>query len=346
MPVPGLIALIGSGETSSTGRQAFEALCQNMPASFEVNILETPAGFELNSAQVAGRVADFIRLQMQNRRATVNLIPARARGSSASPDDPQIVEPLFSSQLTFLGPGSPSYAVRQLTGSLTWDIVRASQRAGTALAFASAAAVAFGKLALPVYEIFKVGEDPHWKPGLDLLAVYGLGLTVIPHWNNAEGGPDLDTSRCFIGRSRFESLQAQIPREDTLVGLDEHTALIIDMEAESCQVIGRSDVHILRGGNETVFSNGSSFSISELGSYHPLSDPWQDIPVEIARRFQEGSESQNHIVPAEVQLLVNARQEARQNREWAEADRIRLAIQDLGWAVKDTPTGPQTEKLK
>jgi hypothetical protein len=346
MPVPGMIALIGSGETSSTGRQVFETLCKDFPAPFEVNILETPAGFELNSAQVAGRVAEFIRLQMQNRRATVNIVPARARGSSASPDDPQIAEPLYKSQLTFLGPGSPSYAVRQLTGSLAWDVIRASQRTGTALAFASAAAVSCGNLALPVYEIFKVGEDPHWKPGLDLLSVYGLQLTVIPHWNNTEGGPDLDTSRCFIGRKRFDMLQKQIPQEGTLLGLDEHTGLILDFTDERCHVIGRSQVHILREGNEVHFPNDTSFSISELGPYHPLTDPWQDIPVEIASRFQQQAEPQSQLIPQEVQRLVDARQEARQKREWAEADRLRLAIQNLGWTIQDTPLGPQAEKLK
>jgi hypothetical protein len=28
-------------------------------------------------------------------------------------------------------------------------------------------------------------------------------LSFIPHWNNAEGGIDLDTSRCFVGLDRF-----------------------------------------------------------------------------------------------------------------------------------------------
>jgi hypothetical protein len=346
MPIPGSIALIGSGETSATGRQVYETLWRDLPAPITVNILETPAGFELNSPQVAGRVAEFIRLQLQNWRGSVNLIPARARGSSASPDDPEIVEPLYTNQMTFLGPGSPSYAVRQLTRSLAWEVIRASQRAGTALVFASAAAVACGTNALPVYEIFKVGEDPHWKPGLNLLSTYGLEISFIPHWNNSEGGPDLDTSHCFIGKRRFEALLEQIKPGHTVLGLDEHTAVILDLAAQRGQVIGNGQVHILREGQEQLFTGGENFSILELGPFQPLNDPWQDIPTEIARRFQQQAESQAVLIPEDVQLLIDARQKARETRNWSEADRLRQEILDLGWTLKDTPSGPQAEKFK
>jgi len=52
------------------------------------------------------------------------------------------------------------------------------------LIFASAAAIAVSRHALPVYEIFKVGEDLHWKLGLDLFGQYGLDLTIVTQWNN------------------------------------------------------------------------------------------------------------------------------------------------------------------
>ncbi len=344
MPIPGLIALIGSGETSAAGRTVFETLCQDLPDGFEASVLETPAGFELNSAMVAGRIADFIRLQLEHRRVKVGLVPARAKGATFSPDSTTVVEPLYSSRLSFLGPGSPSYAVRQLSGSLAWEVLRASHRAGAALAFASAAAVACGRLALPVYEIFKVGEDPHWKPGLDLLAPFGLKLSVIPHWNNNEGGQNVDTNRCFIGRQRFEALLTQVPAGESILGLDEHTALVLDLNAGECRVSGQGQVHILRGGSESHFTSGATFSIHKLGDYAPLIDPWLDIPPEIAQRFQDKPASLLP-VPQEVQDLVNARQAARQNRDWPQADRLRQAALVLGWSIKDTPSGPQIEKL-
>jgi hypothetical protein len=92
-------------------------------------------------------------------------------------------------------------------------------------ASASAAVVAVSAFALPVYEIYKAGHDLGWQPGLDLFGPYGLKLVFVPHWNNAEGGAELDTSRCFMGRSRFETLRAMLPPDVTVGGFDEHTAL-------------------------------------------------------------------------------------------------------------------------
>ena len=95
-----------------------------------------------------------------------------------------------------MGPGSPSYAVRHLTGTYAWDMIQARHRLGACLTFASSAAIAIGETAVPIYEIYKVGEDPHWIPGLDLLGPFGLRVACVTHWNNTEGGANLDTSRC------------------------------------------------------------------------------------------------------------------------------------------------------
>ena len=45
--------------------------------------------------------------------------------------------------------------------------------------------------------------------------------------------------------------------------------------------------------------------------------------------------------PAEVVELSDARERARANRDWAEADRLRAEIGSLGWEVRDGPDGPQ-----
>ena len=54
---------------------------------------------------------------------------------------------------------------------------------GTALIFASATSLASSAFVLPVYEIYKVGEDLHWKPGLNFFSDFGLDLVFISHWN-------------------------------------------------------------------------------------------------------------------------------------------------------------------
>ncbi|KKT51187.1 MAG: Cysteine-tRNA ligase [Parcubacteria group bacterium GW2011_GWC2_44_22] len=44
-------------------------------------------------------------------------------------------------------------------------------------------------------------------------------------------------------------------------------------------------------------------------------------------------------IPAEVQRLVSAREQARQNKDFARSDDLRLQIQAAGFEVKDTPAG-------
>ena len=170
---PGPIILFGSGETSPSGQKIFDTVLRRMRISPSIALLETPAGFELNSARVIGRVGEFIQHHLQNYQPQVVAVPARNRLTAYSPDDPQVIEPLYHADLVFMGPGSPSYAVRQLQGSQAWYAMLARHRLGGAIALASAAVVAISAYALPVYEIYKVGEELHWKPGLDFFGMYG-----------------------------------------------------------------------------------------------------------------------------------------------------------------------------
>ena len=132
----GPIALLGSGETSLAGGRVFETIARQFPQPLRIAILETPAGFELNSPKVAGRVGEFMQERLQNYNPHIDIIPARKRGIPYSPDDPQMLQPLLQADIIFMGAGSPTYAVRQLKGSLAWEIVRARHRLGAALIFA------------------------------------------------------------------------------------------------------------------------------------------------------------------------------------------------------------------
>ncbi len=44
---------------------------------------------------------------------------------------------------------------------------------------------------------------------------------------------------------------------------------------------------------------------------------------------------------AEVLALAEARNRARKERNWAEADRMRDALAAKGWEIRDTPEGPK-----
>ncbi len=347
---PGRIALLGSGETSLAGGRVFESLARVLPTPLRVAVLETPAGFELNTDRVAGRVADFLAVRLQNYRPQVTVVPARQRDAPFSTDDPQITAALVRADLIFMGPGSPTYAVRQLRDSLAWHRMIARQRVGATLAFASAAVVAISAFALPVYEIYKAGHDLHWVPGLDLFGPYGLKLVFVPHWNNAEGGTELDTSRCFMGRPRFEALRALLPADATVVGIDEHTALAVDLADGMAQVMGAGDVTVLSRDAERTFSAGNRFSLAEFGPF-AWPEPTTGLPSAVWAEVLAAHEADaaTPAVPAEVLALVAERQAARARRDWAAADALRTRIQALGWQVQDTPEGPRcapTEERK
>src|SRR5574339_610569 len=301
---PGKIAFLGSGETSLAGGSIFESLVRDLKEPLRVALMETPAGFELNSAQVVGRVGEFMAARLQNYKPVVDVIPARKKGSAFSPDDPQIVRPLLYANLIFMGPGSPTYAIRHLKDTLTWDVVRARHRLGATLIFASAATISIGAHALPVYEIYKVGQDVHCVDGLNLFSDFGLHVSFIPHWNNADGGVDLDTSRCFIGMDRFREWCDLVPAENETIGLDEHTGLIIDFETGLCEVSGVSSVSLVRECDPEMYASGSKFPLGELGEFR-VPDPLEkDIPANVWEMCLNPQPLEDNHPSEEVIMLV------------------------------------------
>ncbi len=260
----GLIALFGSGETSKRGRRVHEYLFCRLPVPVRVAIVETPAGFQPNVTTVSNTLRTFFVQSLRNFQPQVEIVAARHRDGVYDPNSPAITKPLEHADYIFSGPGSPSYAVRHLTGTRTLDLIRGRLVEGSTLSLSSAAAIAFGRWSLPVYEIYKVGADLHWLPGIDIFRGIGLDLTVLPHWNNTEGGASLDTSHCFMGAERFGYLRRMLPGGTTLLGIDEHTACVLDPNAGEAMVLGAGTVTVIRDREETVISNGERFSFDLL----------------------------------------------------------------------------------
>ncbi len=336
----GPVALLGSGETSLAGGRVFETIARRFPQPLRIAILETPAGFELNSPRVSGRVGEFLQERLRNFSPHIDIIPARKRGTLFSPENSQILLPLLQANMIFMGPGSPTYAVRQLKGSLAWDLVRALHRQGAALVFASAAVIAVGACCLPVYEIYKVGEDVSMLPGLDLFADFNFHISVIPHWNNTDGGDELDTSRCFVGIERFNQWCSLLPVGYTKLGLDEHTGVIIDFVAGICTVAGVGSVTLLRESKPEIFPAGVDFPVSELGAVTWLENPEKGISTRAWEMVNcAGLAKSSEQAPGEIIRLAEERQQARLRQDWATADIFRQKIARLGWLVLDTPEG-------
>jgi hypothetical protein len=137
-------------------------------------------------------------------------------------------------------------------------------------------------------------------------------------------------------------LQAMLPPDATLVGIDEHTALTVDLTLDGiAEVMGAGDVTVLRAGEVLCFAPGGRFALGELGPFR-WPRPAAGLPHEVWSEALTAHEAAAlpPQAPAEVLGLATERQAARERGDWAAADLLRSRIQALGWQVQDTPEGP------
>ncbi len=260
MSAKGMIVLMGSGELTATMVELHKELMRRSAAAGPGVFLDTPAGFQLNADQISDKAVAYFRTRV-GHHMTIASYKARANGASVETEE--ALRSLRQAGYILIGPGSPTYAVRQWRDTPIPDILRQRVEAGGSLVAASAAALTVGRFTLPVYEIYKVGETPRWEPGIDLLGRFGFNLVVVPHWNNAEGGTH-DTRRCFMGESRFQELEKLLPADVAVIGVDEHTACVLDLDRENADIRGIGRVVLRRGGVESVFETGQRLPLEVL----------------------------------------------------------------------------------
>ncbi len=255
-----LIAIFGSGETSPAMTSVHQDLIARVshPTPSAI-LLDTPFGFQENADEVAGRIMAYFR---EHVGCELTLASFRHSGRATALEVERFLSLIGGANYVFAGPGSPTYAVRHWRdhGVRARLIEKVGQ--GGCLAFASAAAVGLGAYALPVYEIYKVGDDPSWTDGLDVLGEIGVRCAIIPHYNNREGGTH-DTRYCYMGEPRLRLLESLLPHDVLILGVDEYTACIIDVEAQTMTVRGAGGVTVRRRGMERRWER-TTFDLAEL----------------------------------------------------------------------------------
>ncbi|MBW6464116.1 MAG: hypothetical protein K0B84_08020 [Firmicutes bacterium] len=258
--IKGTVALIGSGELSGTMVETHKALLSKNGSGTKAFFLDTPAGFQENVDLIAQRAVQYFEKQVQHKMSIASFKSAK---DAAFSDTERFFQLLSEAGFVLIGPGSPTYTVRQLKETPVPALLSAMVTRGGCLAVASAAALTMGTHTLPVYEIYKVGEELHWVEGLNILGHLGLNLVVIPHWNNAEGG-NHDTRFCYMGKKRFQLLESMLPAGSTILGLDEHTACILDFSTGLAAVEGLGKVTVRCDGREQLYSPGDTISFEQL----------------------------------------------------------------------------------
>lgn len=263
------MVLMGSGETTPTMVTVHKALLDATRKrtghdQLRAALLNTPYGFQENAAEITAKAQHYFDHNVGQR---VEAIDAAVMDGARPADVEQALDAVRQADWLFAGPGSPTYALGQWQQAGFSAAMTDVHRRGGTLIFASAAAVTAGSHAIPVYEIYKAGQPTGWAKGLGLMQqVTGWPCVVIPHFDNAEGQTH-DTRFCYLGERRLAAMEHQLPDDAWILGVDEHTACIIDSSTGTVTVHGRGAVHVRHHGR-VVFdlAGGQQSSMADLAA--------------------------------------------------------------------------------
>ena len=260
MTTPRLLAIMGSGETAPTMKVPHRSIFDRLGPDVDAVLLDTPFGFQENAPILAAKATEYFRDAIGREVAVAGLgrtdtgdVVAIERGMAKVRD----------ADWVFAGPGSPTFALEQWRGTAVPDALAEKLRSGGAVVFSSAAALTLGVATVPVYEIYKVGLDPYWVHGLDVLSEIGLNVAVIPHYDNQEGG-NHDTRFCYLGERRLAMLEPELPDGAFVLGIDEHTGVVIDLDADTAEIVGKGAVTLRRDGESVRLEAGQTVPVDTL----------------------------------------------------------------------------------
>jgi hypothetical protein len=260
MTTPRILAIMGSGETAPTMKGPHRAIFDRLGPDPQAVLLDTPFGFQENAPILAAKAIEYFH-DAVGRRVEAAGLTRTDTGDTVAVE--RGVAKVRSADWVFAGPGSPTYALAQWRNTAVPDALADKLRSGGAVVFSSAAALTLGRVTVPVYEIYKVGVDPHWLDGLDVLAEVGLDVAVIPHYDNAEGG-NHDTRFCYLGERRLAMLEPTLPDGCFVLGIDEHTGVVMDLDADTAEIVGKGAVTLRRNGVSVRLDSGQTIPLDQL----------------------------------------------------------------------------------
>ena len=345
----GSIAIMGSGETSPSLVSVHRSFVKSLDNQVNAYLIDTPFGFQENADVLVEKLKLFFKKSVQ---IDINLASFRNQKIIDSVEYFEMLEELKKSNFIFSGPGSPSYATKTWMDSQIPNLIFDHLKDGKYAVFSSAAASTLGEKAIPVYEIYKVGMDPYWEKGLNTLELFGLSCTVVPHFNNKEGG-NHDTSCSYIGKNRLNQL---LESEYTnILGVDEHTALVVNGSKEVFTVEGLGNVTTITNTGETVFKGGQEYPLTDLqnllikskennnsATQNKSDDTDENIlKKEVAKLNLELKNNQNYTLLFEntISEIISLRNKYRNENKYNESDEIRDLLDGLNIVIEDNVNG-------
>lgn len=216
----GTLALVGSGEFLATMCPIDALLLARTSSSSPPRVTIIPTASAPDGPAVMARWADQGRAHFAALGARVD---AALIATRADADDPSIAQNIATSDIVYLSGGKPGFLLETLQDTRAWDAALHVYTRGGVLAGCSAGAMILGaKLLAPR---LRLGWPWVFKDALNLID----NTLILPHYD-ALPSP----LSAIVRRS--------LPRSLTLLGIDEHTALISD--GDEWLVLGRSGVEI------------------------------------------------------------------------------------------------------
>jgi len=389
----GRLVIMGSGENAPTMVKLHRTLMKELGDSPKY-MIDTPYGFQVNADDLGAKYQQYFD---ESVGAKIELAQWRRKDASKVEHE-RTLSQLQQASWVLAGPGSPSYALNQWTDTAIPAAFADLVRRGGTLVTGSAAAATIGVHAIPVYEIYKVGEDPYWLAGLNLLGdLLGIRAAVVPHFDNREGGRH-DTSCCYIGMHRLEILETQLHDGAGIIGVDEHTAVVIEVDTGAVSVHGAGGLTLRQSGKSVFIASGDSTTVDamrealhstntvEIAATTDLianSDllvtfrealqsgdssaalaavlstedavfatdaaahqELRTMLVELADAAHSGLQDPRTLLSPLVDVALNVRKLARENKDYAMSDLVRDSLTAAGIEVRDTPEGVQWDLAK
>jgi hypothetical protein len=153
-----------------------------------------------------------------------------------------------------------------------------------------------------------------------------------------------------------------MPPGTYVLGVDEHTAVVLDLDADRASVHGRGAVTVRERGDETVFRAGQEFALGKLRRSASAPPGAPNIPhaavsaddqqADLARRVMQLQQLANGrartaaLVGPLVETLLETRRIARAAGDYESADFIRTRLTTLGIELSDAADGRTAYRVR
>jgi cyanophycinase-like exopeptidase len=201
-----------------------------------------PVMAEIEAKLIAGRPSNYIQIPTAaapEGESTLSYWQQLIR-NRADAQNPEFSEKISNAGLIYFSGGDPHYLADTLRDTKLWDSIYAAWQNGAALAGCSAGAMAIANHIPSIRSISKQTTS-----GLGILP----NIRVLPHF---------DRMFAKIGATILHYLQE--PKDLTVVGIDEETALVGGLT--QWEVQGNKSVWIFKNGEKTQYFAGDKITLN------------------------------------------------------------------------------------